>query len=82
MSYRKNGREVTERPELNLLDRMVMYYNKVRRTYEAVVRDRVSDIFNCVYTDHGRAFMAVDSDHNWRDGVQKIKFLEVTADNE
>lgn len=82
MSYRKNGTEVTERPELNLLDRMVMYYNKVRRTYEAVVRDRVSDIFNCVYTDHGRAFMAVDSDHNWRDGWQKIKFLEVTADNE
>ena len=82
MSYRENGTEVTERPELNLLDRMVMYYNKVRRTYEAVVRDRVNDIFNCVYTDHGRAFMAVDSDHNWRDGLQKIKFLEVTADNE
>ena len=82
MSYRKNGTEVTERPELNLLDRMSLHYNKVRRTYEAVVRDRVNDIFNCVYTYHGRAFMAVDSDHNWRDGLQKIKFLEVTADNE
>lgn len=83
MTYRKGSSStVTERPELNLLDRMVKYYSKIRRTYEAVVRDRVSDIFNCVYTDQGRAFMAVDADHNWRDGKQRLKFIEVTADNE
>lgn len=83
MTYREGSSStVTERPELNLLDRMVKYYSKIRRTYEAVVRDRVSDIFNCVYTDQGRAFMAVDADHNWRDGKQRLKFIEVTADNE
>ena len=82
LSYHEDESVVSYRPELNLLDRMVMYYAKIRRTYEATVGDNVLQLMNRIFTHQGRNFFGVDAQHNWRDGNQHIKFIEVTNNNE
>ena len=82
LSYHEDESVVSYRPELNLLDRMAMYYAKIRRTYEATVGDNVLQLMNRIFTHQGRNFFGVDAQHNWRDGNQHIKFIEVTNNNE
>ena len=82
LSYHEDESVVSYRPELNLLDRMAMYYAKIRRTYEATVGDNVLQLMNRIFTHQDRNFFGVDAQHNWRDGNQHIKFIEVTNNNE
>jgi hypothetical protein len=66
-----------ERPELNLLGRMVAQYAQVRRTLRAVIQSGIEMILTR-YTYDSKAFFAVDSQHKWRDDTQEVKFIEVT----
>jgi hypothetical protein len=66
-----------ERPELNLLRRMVAQYGQVRRTLKAVIQSGIEMILTR-YTYDSKAFFAVDSQHKWRDDEQEVKFIEVT----
>ena len=66
------------RPEMNLLNRMSVYYSRTRRTMTAIGKPLV-DIFNKVFRDSQlRDYFAVDAKHNWRDDTQEIKFIEVS----
>jgi len=66
-----------QRPENNLLARLVSYYNQVRRTFVAVVGSGI-ELMLSRYSLNGRKFLGIDAKHNWRDDIQEIKFIEVT----
>ena len=66
------------RPEMNLLNRMSVYYSRTRRTMTAIGKPLV-DIFNKVFRDSQlRDYFAIDAKHNWRDDTQEVKFIEVS----
>ena len=66
------------RPEMNLLNRMSVYYSRTRRTMTAIGKPLV-DIFNRVFRDSQlRDYFAIDAKHNWRDDTQEVKFIEVS----
>lgn len=77
LTYRTNTSTQEERPEINLLGRMVAQYGQVRRTFKAVVQSGL-DLITTRYIYLGRRFFGVDAQHNWRDDEQQIKFIEVT----
>lgn len=77
------------RPEEELLERMKTYYSVSRKTYRATAevkpviarspeegtRERgLPEIYPQIGTG---TFMAVDTDHDWREDTQKIKFIEI-----
>lgn len=68
---------VTERPEMNLLGRMVEQCGCARRTFRAVVQSAL-DLIGTRYTMLSKAFFGVDAQHNWRDDEQEVKLIEVT----
>ena len=71
------GTTKTQRPELNLLDRMVAMYGEVRRTFTGVVRDGV-DIFTQRFTYLNRKFFGITFQRDWARDTDKLKFIEVT----
>ena len=66
-----------QRPELNLLSRMVSLYSEVRRTFRATVQSGI-DLMLARYTYNSRKYFAVDAEHHWRDDEEEVKFIEVT----
>lgn len=77
LTYLTAGGTANGRPEINLLSRMVTQYNQVRRMYRAVLASGL-ELITCRYTYNGRKYFAVDAQHNWRDDIQEVKFIEVT----
>lgn len=71
------GTTKTQRPELNLLDRMVAMYGEVRRTFIGVVRDGVN-IFTQRFTYLNRKFFGITFQRDWARDTEKLKFIEVT----
>lgn len=76
-TYNEGNTTYQQRPELNLLARMVAHYNQVRRTFKGIVASGL-DITLARYTYLGRKFFGVDARHNWRDDTQEVKFIEIT----
>lgn len=68
----------TQRPEINLLQRMANFYCTARWILSPVISEIVEQMFRR-YTYKGRTFFGVVSQHNWRDNEQKMKFLEVKS---
>lgn len=69
---------LTERPEMHLLNRMVSYYDTIRRTFTAIHRGAL-DLMLSLYTYGSRKFFAVGAEKNWRDDEEKVTFIEVTS---
>lgn len=72
-----SGGTKVQRPELNLLDRMVAIYGQVRRSFTGIVASGV-EIMRTRYTYLGRTFFGIRQQTNWRDKTEEIKFIEVT----
>lgn len=69
------------RPEQNLLDRIVLLFGKIRRTFKANVEMRTSDFLTfdeimMRFSYIGRHFFCVKSQTNWRDDTEDVKFIE------
>ncbi len=75
LDYLNVGGNREERPEVRLLNRMANYYGQVRRTLTATIRDGL-DLMLSRYKYAGRLFFGIDSQHNWRDDTQEVKFIE------
>ena len=72
-----------ERPEKNLLARMVAYYGEVRRAFTGILKMRYNpiatyEILEMRYTYLSRKFFAVLKNRNWREDRSEVKFIEVT----
>jgi len=72
-----------ERPEKNLLARMVAHFGQVRRTFNGILKSRFNplssvDQYQYRYSYLSRKFFAVEAKHDWREDTQEIKFIEVT----
>lgn len=65
------------RPELRLAARMAGHYEQVRRTLIAQVQSGISLPPNR-YSYENRKFFGIDKQHNWRDDIQDVKFIEVS----
>ena len=81
--YYEGGIIKSERPEMNLLNRIVAHYNVIRRTFTAILKINMGtgvglDFFKYRYTYLGKIFFGIDVQHNWRDDKQEVKFIEVT----
>lgn len=81
--YGEGGTTYSMRPELNLLNRIVAQFNQIRRTFIAVMKRTYSaiqtyDFFQLRFTYSGRKFFGVVKEHNWREDIQEVKFIEVT----
>ena len=74
--YTKESETVTERPEMHLLNRMVAYYDTIRRTFKAINQGFL-DVMLSRYSYNNRTYMAVDAERNWRDNEQTVKLIEV-----
>lgn len=66
----------SERPEVHLVERMANQYQEVRRTFTGIVRTGIQIVMN-KFTYNSRNFFAIDSQHNWREDTQQVKFIEV-----
>ena len=67
---------VSQRPEMHLISRMASYYDRVRQTLMATVGTG-RDLFSTLYSHGGRVFVGIDANHNWRDDIQDVQFIEV-----
>ena len=84
--FYRNGQTTwvqNDRPEMNLLTRMVVHYRHVRRTFIAIRRYIYDPFatFNFLrvrFTYLDKKFFGVISNHNWADDTQEVKFIEVT----
>jgi len=81
--YYDGGIITDERPERNLLERMVEHYGQVRRTFKGILKSRFNplssvDQYQYRYTYVNRNFFAVEARHDWREDTQEVKFIEVT----
>ena len=66
-----------QRPELHLLERMVMQYKQVRRLFTAIVQRELS-LMDTRYTYQERAYFGIHQQVNWRDDTEEVKFIEVS----
>lgn len=66
-----------QRPELHLLDRMVVQYGQVRRLFTAIAQRGLS-LMDTRYTYQSRAYFGVKRQTNWRDDTEEVKFIEVS----
>ena len=66
-----------QRPEVNLLARMVQQYGTVRRTLKGILQSGL-DVLTTKYTYKNTNFFGVSASHNWRDDEEEVKFIEVT----
>lgn len=66
-----------ERPENNLLSRMVAHYETVRRAYSAQLESG-SSLVSSAFSYLNKRFFGIDAKHNWRDDTQEVKFIEVS----
>lgn len=66
----------TERPEMNLLNRIAAQYQAVRRNYTAMLKSGIDLISPFSYLS--KRFFGIDAQHNWRDDTQEVKFIEVS----
>ena len=81
--YADGGSTFTERPELNLLNRIVAQFNQLRRTFTAIMKNPFSaiqtyDFFQIRFSYLGKKFFGVVSNNDWREDTQKVKFIEVS----
>ena len=79
MSYSRDeeGQEIyNQRPELHLLDRMVEYYNQIRRSFTGIVSIGI-ELMQTRYTYLNKIFFGVKSQTNWREDTQQVKFIEI-----
>ena len=81
--YADGGTTYTERPEINLLSRIVAQFNRLRRTFTAIMKNPFSaiqtyDFFQLRFTYLGKKFFGVVSNNDWREDIQKVKFIEVS----
>jgi hypothetical protein len=80
--YEGNVKE-TQRPEVNLVNRIASQFASVRRAFTAIKKYTYNALatyypFEMRYTYLGRKFFGVVKQQNWRDDTQEYKFLEVT----
>lgn len=66
----------SERPEINLLNRIAAQCQTVRRNYTGQVKSGINLIQPFSYLS--KRFFGIDANHNWRDDIQDVKFIEVT----
>lgn len=81
--YADGGTTYTERPELNLLNRIVAQFSRLRRTFTAMMKNPFSaiqtyDFFQIRFTYLSKKFFGVVSNNDWREDTQKVKFIEVS----
>lgn len=80
--YYDGGIIKKERPEMNLLDRMVAHYNTIRRMFTAILKVNMGsglgmNFYTNRYTYIGKKFFGIVTRHRWRDDIQDVKLLEV-----
>ena len=83
LPYYYEGGTENERPEKNLLSRLVAHYGEVRRAFIGVLKSRFSSaatylLYDMRYSYLGRNFFAVVKKKNWREDTQDVKFIEVS----
>lgn len=67
----------SQRPEMHLLERMVSHFSQVRRTLTGIIESGI-ELMLTIYKHNGRKFFGIAANTNWRDDIQKVKFIEVT----
>lgn len=67
----------SQRPEMNLLSRMVDYYSQIRRNMRCMIEHGEDLIYN-LFSDSGHLFLGIDAKHNWRDDSQEVEFIEIS----
>ena len=81
--YQTQTVQLNQRPEMNLVQRMVAHYGQVRRTYTAIKKYVYYSVpayglYDVLYQYLSKSFFAVEAKHDWRDDTQEVKFIEVT----
>lgn len=76
MRYYTETGSYSQRPEMNLLSRMVEYYSQIRRIMRCTIAHR-EDLTLHLFSDSGHLFFGIDAKHNWRDDSQEVEFIEV-----
>lgn len=72
-----------ERPEKNLLARMVAQFGEVRRTFTGVLKAKFNAVvtykkYEMRYGYLARKFFAVVKSKDWREDIEEVKFIEVS----
>lgn len=75
--YNGQSAPISQRPELNLLERMKQQYRYIRHTFVGEVETGIG-IHLKKFTHNNKNFFGIDKQHNWRDETQEVKFIEVT----
>ena len=81
--YADGGTTYTMRPEMNLLNRICAQFDRLRRTFIAIMQNPFSlsqtyDFFQIRFTYLGKKFFGVIKKNNWIDDKQEVKFIEVS----
>lgn len=81
--YYGSGDVRSQRPEKNLLARMVAHFGEVRRAFTGVLKQRFNAaatyaMYEVRYSYLGRKFFGIAAKTRWRDDIQEVKFIEVT----
>lgn len=77
ITYYTGTGHYSQRPEMNLLSRMVDYYSQIRRNMRCVI-EQGEDLIYKLFSDGGHLFLGIDAKHNWRDDSQEVEFIEVS----
>jgi hypothetical protein len=64
------------RPELEVLDRMKLYYDQTHKVYSMEVKDD-KELVATFLRYNNALYLPVISKHNWRDGVIKLKLIDI-----
>lgn len=81
--YHEGGIIKEERPEINLMNRIVAHYQSMRRTFTANLKVNMGsglglNFFDYRYTYLGKKFFCVIEQYDWIDDRQKVKLIEVS----
>ena len=81
--YANGGTTYTMRPEINLVNRICAQFDRIRRTFIAIMKNPFSlsqtyDFFQIRFTYLGKKFFGIIKKNNWIDDTQEVKFIEVS----
>lgn len=71
-----SGQEHDYRPELEVLDRMKLYYDRTHKVYSMEVKDD-KELAATFLSYNNALYLPVIIKHNWRDGVIKLKLIDI-----
>lgn len=77
-----DGTSSEQRPEVSLLNRMKQYYAQTHKVFTLEVRDNINSASRLhpgsMVDYQGRPYLPIVSKHNWRDGIIRLKLIDMT----